>query len=86
MIYIKAETPFEWHQELLEYSRAKDITIFSTPFDETAVDLLQKLNTPVYKVASFELTDLPLLTYISKTKNQFYYLQGCHLKMKFLLL
>ena len=68
-LYKKAETPFEWHQELFEYSRAKDITIFSTPFDETAVDLLQKLNTPVYKVASFELTDLPLLTYISKTKK-----------------
>ena len=45
--------------------------IFSTPFDETAVDLLQHLKTPAYKVASFELTDIPLLKYISKTKKTY---------------
>lgn len=66
-LYKWAETPYEWHRDLFGYAKKKGITIFSTPFDETAVDLLESLNTPVYKVASFEMTDLPLLKYIGRT-------------------
>ena len=65
----KAETPFEWHEELFEYANKNKVVIFSTPFDETAVDLLQDLKTPAFKIASFELTDIPLFKYISKTKK-----------------
>jgi len=68
-LYKKAETPYEWHEELFDYAKKNKIVIFSTPFDETAVDLLQDLKTPAYKVASFELTDIPLLKYISRTKK-----------------
>ena len=66
-LYKWAETPFEWHKEIFDYAANLGITIFSTPFDETAVDLLESLNTPAYKVASLEATDLPLIRYIAKT-------------------
>jgi pseudaminic acid synthase len=66
-LYKWAETPFEWHKAMFEHARKRGITIFSTPFDETAVDLLESLNTPAYKVASFEVTDLPLIRYIAGT-------------------
>jgi N-acetylneuraminate synthase len=66
-LYKWAETPFEWHDALFEYARKIGITIFSTPFDESSVDLLEKLNAPAYKVASFELLDLSLIRYIAKT-------------------
>lgn len=65
-LYKEAQTPFEWHQVMFDYAKSLGITIFSTPFDETAVDLLESLNVPAYKVASFEATDLPLISYIAK--------------------
>jgi pseudaminic acid synthase len=66
-LYKWAETPYEWHQALFDHAQARGITIFSTPFDETAVDLLESLNTPAYKIASFELVDLPLIHYAAST-------------------
>ncbi|MDC6455601.1 pseudaminic acid synthase [Candidatus Pseudothioglobus singularis] len=68
-LYKKAETPFEWHKTMFDFARKVDITCFSTPFDETAVDLLEDLNVPAYKLASFEAADLPLIKYIASTKK-----------------
>ncbi|MBT7555599.1 pseudaminic acid synthase, partial [Candidatus Woesearchaeota archaeon] len=68
-LYREASTPFEWHKAMFDYARKIGITCFSTPFDETAVDLLEDLNVPAYKVASFEATDLPLIKYIASTKK-----------------
>jgi pseudaminic acid synthase len=66
-LYKWAETPFEWHQAMFQHARKRGITVFSTPFDETAVDLLESLDAPAYKVASFEVTDLSLIRYIAGT-------------------
>ncbi len=66
-LYKWAHTPYEWHGELFAHAKACGITCISTPFDETAVDLLESLNAPFYKVASFEMTDSPLVARIAKT-------------------
>jgi pseudaminic acid synthase len=69
-LYKKAQTPFEWHKELFDYAKKLKITCFSTPFDESAVDLLESLNCPFYKVASFEMNHIPLIKKIAQTKKR----------------
>ena len=68
-LYDKAKTPLHWHKKLFGYGKKLGIKVFSTPYDETAVDFLEKLNCPIYKVASFEMTDIPLIKKIASKKK-----------------
>ncbi|MCS6104155.1 pseudaminic acid synthase [Clostridium botulinum] len=65
-LYQQAYTPWEWHKELMKVAKEEEIICFSSPFDKSAVDFLYDLNVPAYKVASFEITDLPLIKYIAE--------------------
>ena len=65
-LYQKAYTPWTWHEEIFRVAKEEGLVCFSTPFDKTAVDLLEDLGNPIYKIASFEITDIPLIKYIAQ--------------------
>ena len=68
-LFKEAYTPWEWHKEIFQKAKSKGLKFLSTPFHEDAVDFLEKLNLPCYKIASFENNHVPLINYVAKTKK-----------------
>ena len=68
-LYSEAKTPWTWYDKIFKYCKKLKITCFSTPFDETSVNFLENYNVPAYKIASYEIVDLPLIKYVAKKKK-----------------
>ena len=68
-LYASAFTPWDWHKKLFDVAKKENLICFSSPFDFSAVDFLEEIGNPIYKIASFEITDIPLIKYIA-TKNK----------------
>ena len=68
-LYQEASLPWEWHKELFDIAKQEGLVCFSTPFDFTAVDFLEELHCPIYKISSFEIADIPLIEYIAKKQK-----------------
>ena len=68
-LYLTAYTPWKWHKKLFDVAKEENIIIFSAPFDHSAVDFLEDLDTPIYKIASAEITDIPLIEYVASKQK-----------------
>lgn len=84
-LYQEAYTPWEWHEILFKTANEEGLICFSSPFDKTAVDLLESLNTPAYKIASFEITDIPLIEYTASKMKPIIFSTGISTKEDIIL-